>query len=222
MARHAIITPTREREDMASNATTANSPTTQTDRRLKPKDLITIGIFTAIYVVLSSIPGMLAIIPIFVPLAAVLVPVLGGIPVMYLIARVRKFGALIILFTLVGLFMLVGGMGYFSLFTCIACALIAELVLRSGNYQSMSKATIAYAISGMWIIGNFMPFVFTRDSFLAQQAANYGADYANALSGLMSPWIIPLLFVVAFVSGLIGAAIGKRIYRKHFERAGIA
>ncbi|ANE22403.1 hypothetical protein AAY81_03850 [Denitrobacterium detoxificans] len=207
---------------MSVNETVAGGSASKINTKLKPKDLITIGIFTAIYVVLSSIPGMLAIIPIFVPLAAVLVPLLGGIPVMYLIAKVHKFGALVILFTLVGLFMLVGGMGYFSLFTCIICAIIAELILRSGNYQSMRKATLAYAVTGMWIIGNFMPFVFTRDSFLAQQAANYGTDYANALSGLMSPWIIPLLVVVAFVSGLAGAAIGKRIYRKHFERAGIA
>lgn len=189
--------------------------------RLQAKDLITVGIFAAIYIVITSVAGMLGVIPIFVPLAAVLVPILGGIPLMYFLTKVKKFGMLLILSILVGLLMLVGGMGYFSLFTSFVFGLAAELILRSGHYESARKTVLAYAVQSMWIVGNFLPFVFTRDAFLDQQASNFGPEYAAQLSALMPEWIVLVLMVVAFVSGLIGAFIGRKLYRKHFERAGI-
>jgi hypothetical protein len=54
----------------------------ESDSRLKPKDLINIGIFTAIYFIVAFTAGMIGYIPIFVPLQSVVVPLVGGIPMM--------------------------------------------------------------------------------------------------------------------------------------------
>jgi hypothetical protein len=56
----------------------------KSDRRLKPKDLINIGIFTAIYFVIMFAVACLGYIPIFIPLLAALCPLAGGIPFMLL------------------------------------------------------------------------------------------------------------------------------------------
>ena len=189
--------------------------------RLQVKELIKVGVFAALYIVVISIPGMLSAIPIFVPLTAVIVPILGGVPLMYYFINAKKFGMVLILSLLVGLIMFVGGMGYFSILTTLIFGLAAELILKAGHYQSARHIVIAYAVQSMWIVGNFLPFVFSRDAFLAQQENNLGAQYATQLSAMMPEWIVPVLLVVAFFSGLIGAFIGKRLYRKHFERAGI-
>ena len=48
--------------------------------RLEGKDLITICIYTVIYVVIVMLVAMLGFITIFIPLMAVLCPLIGGIP----------------------------------------------------------------------------------------------------------------------------------------------
>ena len=57
---------------------------------MKGKDLINIGIFSAIYFVIVFIIAMLGMIPIFLPLLSVLVPIFGGIPFMLFLTNVRN------------------------------------------------------------------------------------------------------------------------------------
>ncbi|WP_340578913.1 MptD family putative ECF transporter S component, partial [Staphylococcus aureus] len=58
------------------------------------KDLINIGIFTAIYFIFIAPPGILGIIPIFMLLLPAMIGLIGGIPIMLLITKTQKFGAL--------------------------------------------------------------------------------------------------------------------------------
>ena len=51
-------------------------------KRLEGRDLMNIGIYGAIYFVILFAVAMLGMIPIFLPLLSVLVPILGGIPFM--------------------------------------------------------------------------------------------------------------------------------------------
>ena len=60
--------------------------------RLEGKDLITIGIYTVIYVVIVMLVAMLGFIPIFISLLAVLCPLIGGIPYMLYVTKAKKFG----------------------------------------------------------------------------------------------------------------------------------
>ena len=56
---------------------------------MKGKDLVNIGIFSAIYFVIVFIVAMMGTIPIFLPMLAVIVPILGGIPFMLFLTRVN-------------------------------------------------------------------------------------------------------------------------------------
>ena len=51
----------------------------QNETKLKGRDLINVGIYAAIYFVILMAVAMLGMIPIFLPLLSVLVPILGGI-----------------------------------------------------------------------------------------------------------------------------------------------
>ena len=64
----------------------------KTDNKLKGRDLINIGIYAAIYFVILFAVAMLGMIPIFLPLLSVLVPILGGIPFMLFLTKVKKPG----------------------------------------------------------------------------------------------------------------------------------
>ena len=61
------------------------------ENKLKGRDLINIGVFGAIYFVILFAVAMLGMIPIFLPLLSVLVPIVGGIPFMLFLT---KYGAM--------------------------------------------------------------------------------------------------------------------------------
>lgn len=80
--------------------------------KLKGKDLINIGIYAAIYCVIMTAVAMLGFIPIMMPLLCVIVPLIGGIPMMLFMTKVDKFGMVTIYAMIVGLFLWITGMGY--------------------------------------------------------------------------------------------------------------
>ena len=68
------------------------------EKKLKGRDLINIGIYGAIYFVILFAVAMLGMIPVFLPLLSVFVPILGGIPFMLFLTRVKKPGMIFICF----------------------------------------------------------------------------------------------------------------------------
>ena len=82
--------------------------------KLQGKDLINVGIFTAIYFVVMMAIAMLGFIPIFLPLLIVLVPLIGGIVMMLYYSKVQKFGMVSLTGLICGILMLLTGMGYWG------------------------------------------------------------------------------------------------------------
>ena len=74
----------------------------------------------------------------------------------------------------------------------------------------------------MWVIGAFIPIVVTRADYYQNLLPGYGEEYADTLMSYMPDWILPVLLAASFISGIAGGIIGYRIFKKHFERAGIA
>ena len=189
---------------------------------LQPKDLINIGIFTALYFIIIMAVAMLGYVHIFIPLLSVICPLIGGIPYMLYITKVRHFGMVFIMGTILGLLMGLGGMGVYAFITGPVCGLLADLVLRSGNYNSAGRAIISHGVLSVWLIGNYIPIVMNRTSYFAGIASGYGQEYADALSSYIPDWSLLPLALAACIAGCIGAVIGKKLLHKHFERAGIA
>ncbi|MBR1392253.1 MAG: MptD family putative ECF transporter S component [Ruminococcus sp.] len=188
---------------------------------MKGKDLINIGIFSAIYFVIVFIVAMLGFIPIFLPLLAVLVPILGGIPFMLFLTRVNKFGMIWIMSVIMGLLMLLTGMSWPPLAVSVVSGLLAELVYKSGNYKSSFKAVLTSGVFSLWIAANYLPLFFAADKYWSTRQ-NFGQDYIDTVTKLMPKWMCPVMFVAAFVCGIIGGLLGKFLLKKHFEKAGIA
>ena len=188
---------------------------------MKGKDLINIGIFSAIYFVIVFIVAMLGMIPIFLPLLAVIVPILGGIPFMLFLTRVKKFGMIWIMSVIMGLLMLLTGMSWPPLAVSVFTGLLAELIYKSGNYKSAAKAVITNGVFSLWIAGNYLPLFFAAEEYWASRQ-DYGQEYIDTVNSLMPVWMCPVMFAVAFVCGIIGGLLGKAMLKKHFEKAGLA
>ena len=72
--------------------------------KLKAKDLINVGIYTAIYIVIFFVVGMLNAIPVLYPLLYVLIPLISGIPFMLFLTKIEKFGMVTIMSVICGVF----------------------------------------------------------------------------------------------------------------------
>ena len=81
------------------------------NNKLQGKDLINIGIFTAIYFIVIFAAASIGFIPIFIPLISVIVPLVGGIPMMLFFSKIKKFGMLTICGVLLGIIMLLSAVG---------------------------------------------------------------------------------------------------------------
>lgn len=200
----------------------AKDVTQKVSNHIGGKDLITVGIYTVIYIVIIGIFGALSFIPIFIPLTAVFCPLIGGIPFMLYVTKAKKFGMTTIMGTLIGVLMFVMGMGYWVAITGLVFGLVADLVLKSGKYQSAKRTILACGFFSMWEFGNLMPFFVGREAYLAQLQEGYGVEYVSTVSSYMPMWILPILLIATFIFGLLGGLTGKAICKKHFKRAGIA
>lgn len=189
--------------------------------KLQARDLINVGVFTAIYFVVIMAIAMLGYIPIFIVLLGVLCPLIGGIPFMLYLTKVKKFGMVLITGIICGILMLAFGMGYWSIFTTIVFGIIAEFILKSGDYKSSKKSVLSYGIFSMWFVGNYIPMFVTRNQYFESLRSGFGDQYVNTLLTYTPNWSFWVLFASCFISGILGGLLGRKVLKKHFERAGI-
>lgn len=188
--------------------------------KLNGKDLVNVGIYSAIYFVVICAAAMLGCIPVLYPLLAVIMPLLGGIPVMLFYTKVKKPGMIFIMSIIMGIMMIFTGMGYYPLIVGVFSGLAAELIYKSGHYKSSVKAVLSYGVFCIWVWGNYVLFFVDRAAYEANRQ-NLGEEHLKALNELMPNWLFFVLLAVCLVSGMIGGLIGRAVLKKHFAKAGI-
>ena len=193
----------------------------ENNNRLNAKDLINVGIYTAICAVICTAVAITGIIPIMMVLLVVFVPILTGIPYMLFLTKVQKFGMILILNVLMGALMWATGMSYYALVVGTISGLIAEFIYRAGNYKSKRLGIIAYAVSGLYCWANYFGIFFNAEAYFSTRQ-NFGQEYIDAVTKLLPAWMCPVLLIVDLVCGIIGGWIGTKVLKKHFEKAGIA
>jgi len=190
-------------------------------KRFGTKDLITVGIFTAIYFVIMFACGMLGYIPILYAMLPAIIPILCGIPFMLYLTKVKCFGMVSITGIICGLVMFLTGHTFVPIITGTICGISADLIFMAGKYKSKKCTVIGYSVFSLWIVGMLMPFFVMRDSFEKLMLQSMGAEYTKTIYELFDKmaWLFPIF---ALVAGVIGAFLGFAVLKKHFKRAGIA
>lgn len=194
----------------------------KTTNKLQAKDLVNVGIYAAIYLVITVLLSFLSLVPIFHPLLAIICPIAGSIPFMLFLTKTKKFGMITIMGVIMGVVMLLTGMGYYCLITGFVAALLADFVARSGNYISAKKSVFVSGIFSLWYIGNYLAVFITREAHYQHVMESYGKAYADSYMSFYPNWMLPVLIAACLISGIIGGILGKKILKKHFKKAGIA
>lgn len=189
---------------------------------LNVKDLITVGIFAVIMIVVIFIFGMLGYIPILMIGLPIISALVCGIPFMLFLTRVSKFGMVTLLGLILGLVMFLSGHTWIPILVFTLCALIADVIIKMGDYSSIKHSIVGYAVFALGVFGNMLPFYILRDYFVESIRSSMGNDYVNVILPFLTNEMLVVLIAVTFIAGLIGAYIGKVVLKKHFEKAGIA
>lgn len=194
------------------------------NKKMRGKDLITIGIFSAIYFVINFAFMLMGG---FHPILWILMPgfiaVFAGIPFMLMTAKVQKLGAVFLMGLITALIYF--ATGQFTLVILISMAsacILAEVARVLTEYNSFSGNAVAYVFFSLGMVGSPLPIWLFKADFLAQiTAQGMPADYVAALEALSSNAMLVVLFVAPIIGGVIGAFIARGLFKKHFEKAGI-
>lgn len=190
--------------------------------RFEVKDLITVGIFTVIMIVLIFICGMLG----YIPILMIGLPVIGalvcGIPYMLFLTRVNKFGMVTLMGLILGIIMFLSGHTWIPIIVFTLCAFVADLILKMGNYSSIKHSIVSHGVFILGVFGNMLPFFILRDYFVESIRASMGTDYVNVILPFLTNQMLIVLIIITFIVGICSAYVGKIVLKKHFEKAGIA
>ncbi|MDI9491174.1 MAG: MptD family putative ECF transporter S component [Clostridiaceae bacterium] len=182
------------------------------------KDAIQIGIYTAIYFVVSAVAGSIGYIPILYPLAPFLIAVVGGPIFFFFLRKVNHFGMITLLSTLCGAILALTGHGIYSLLAGVVIGLLADYICYKGDFRTFRTILFSYAIFSLTMASSFFPMLLAADSFYKDIGSMMSEEYASELQTIMQDWVFILVFVGAFVGGLIGAFLGRAVTRKRFSK----
>lgn len=193
-------------------------------KKLTIPDLISVGVFTAIYFVLVTIatfacvllPGVGNI------LLPALAAIISGSVYMLLAAKLQKFGGISIMDLVMGLFFFVSGHFVLSFAANIVCGLLADWVAKLGNYRSKKLLLVSYVVFSYGLTGPILPLWFMKDAYIANLTARgKDAAYINTLFAPINSGSFAACVVLILVCAVLGGVLGQKMMKKHFEKAGI-
>ncbi|MDU4449512.1 MAG: MptD family putative ECF transporter S component, partial [Staphylococcus lugdunensis] len=108
-------------------------------KQLNVKDLITVGIFTAIYLVVFFVTFMLGYIPLLIPFLGLICPIVCGIPFILYVMKIEKFGMLTLTGFILGLAFTIMGSGLIMIPAGLICGLLGDLIMKQGDYKAWNN-----------------------------------------------------------------------------------
>ena len=105
--------------------------------RLNGKDLMNVGIFTAINVILGVVVAVaIGLTPIGFMMIPFVAAIIMGIPMMLYFTKIKKFGMILIFELVNGIVLLLTGMGPDALICGVVIGLIVEFIIKSGDIRT--------------------------------------------------------------------------------------
>ena len=188
------------------------------------RDLMTIGIFLAIYIVLYFAITMFGFLnPVMMLVTLGLSIVVGAIPFMLFLTRVKHAGMVALFAIVLGVLLLVIGFPPLSIGVLVSLAVVVELVLAVTGYRSRWAGVLSYTIFSVWNTAPLLPLFYDRQGYFSSPSmSRMGPEYTARLDAFLSPGVLIGFDIAAVLLGLIGGVIALRLLRKNFARAGLA
>ena len=194
----------------------------ENNMKLKSKDLILIGIFTALLYAVSMLTAFVAVVPVGTIISGAVYALLAAPIYMLYISKIKKPFVI----TITGIFCSL--MGLMS-FTKISIALItfvffvlADVIASIKKYQSYKFNTISYLVFSLWTLGIQGAYWYMQD-FMVEFSLSSGMEqsWLDTMVKLATPLNFVIMVLTTLVCAYIGTLFAKLMFKKHFKKAGI-
>jgi energy-coupling factor transport system substrate-specific component len=190
---------------------------------LAARDLISAGIFTALFCIVLFIFAMiLSGIPVVSLFTSCADALLGGVIFMFLALKVRKPGALAIMSFLVGLFMFVAGHFWLCLVFGAVFGAAADFLCSRGGYTKFIWNTLGYVVFCLALtLKAYTPMLFFAEEFIETRTRmGMSEEYIRDFLGLTRGPLLIAAFAGTVACAVLGAFFARGLLKKHFQRAG--
>ncbi|HBG2164857.1 TPA: MptD family putative ECF transporter S component [Clostridioides difficile] len=193
------------------------------NKGLTIKNMVTIGVFSAIYCVFYIIGGIpFGINPVLTFYQAMGSALLCGPVYMLLVAKVGKKWSIFILGIVVGILLFITGMHWAMVLGCIIMGFIADVVAGMGKYKSKKFDIISYMLFSLGGVGSFLVYFINPNGWtraMIKKGANQ--SYLDTMSSVAKPWMIYIIIIGTLIVSAFSAWVGSKLLKKQFEKAGI-
>lgn len=190
---------------------------------LTVKDLVTVGIFTALFLVFALVGGIFfapnPVLTFYMPIGSAL---LCGPVYLLMLAKVQKRWAVAILGTILCIVWFVTGMHWAMALGYLVMGVIADLAAGSGNYQSRKINSLSYILPSLGGTASYLVFFANPDRWARTMLGN-GTEqsYIDAMRSAGSAWIPIVMLAGTVLAAALSAFVGCKMLNRQFEKAGI-
>lgn len=192
---------------------------------MKTKDIITTGIYTALYFVFLCLGTLLSVFLAYsanMKYAPAFIALLAGTVYMLLIAKTKKFGCLILMSAVISVFFFMSGHFAFSFLPNLISGILADIIAKFGKYKNKLYNLISYIVFSFGNLGPVIMMWVVRDTYIEHLAA-IGKDtsYINEVMVNSDFSNVAWLSLTIIIGGLLGGLFGQYMLKKHFNKAGM-
>lgn len=198
----------------------------QTGKGLSVSNLVTVGVFAALYFVVTAVVTFT--VGVLIPVVGNLllpagVALLAGSIYYLLIAKVPRFGALTAIGVVMGAFFFFSGHFALSFAACLVFGLGGDLVARAGAYVDQKLNLLGYVVFSFGITGPILPLWLMRDQYVAALVAR-GKDsaYIDKVFAGVNGTMAVVVVAATIVCAILGGIFGRGLVERHFKKANLA
>ena len=192
-------------------------------KSLTIKDLVTTGIFSAIFLVFTLIGSILfapnPVLTFYMPMGAAL---LCGPVYLLMIAKVQKRWSVTILGIVMGIIWFVTGMHWAFSLGYIGMGIIADLVAGAGHYRNKVVNLLSYMLMSLGSVYTYVVFFIDPQGWASTMLEN-GTEqsYIDTMSASAPSWLLAVIMIGTLAIAAFSGWIGGKLLKKQFEKAGI-
>lgn len=192
-------------------------------KSLTIKDLVTTGIFSAIFLVFTMIGGIFfapnPVLTFYMPMGAAL---LCGPVYLLMIAKVQKRWSVTILGIIMGIIWFVTGMHWAFSLGYIGMGMIADLVAGAGDYRNKAVNLLSYILMSLGGVYTYVVFFIDPQGWASTMLEN-GTEqsYIDTMSASAPSWLLAVIIIGTLAIAAFSGWIGGKLMKKQFEKAGI-
>lgn len=184
------------------------------------KDLVTVGIFSALFLVFALV-GVIFFAPnpvltFYMPVGSAL---LCGPIYLLMLAKVKKRLAVSILGAILCIVWFVTGMHWAMALGYLVMGVAADFVAGAGEYKSKMMNSVSYIVISLGGTASYLVFFANPDGWAKTMLGN-GTEqsYIDTMRETGSVWI---MLVGTVLAAAVSAFVGCKMLRKQFEKSGI-